>query len=164
MKKLCLVLISFYIVFLVSCSRKADSVLSYSNNDIYLDCIEYGCISGFPKELLILESEEQLDYIVDIYKEFSSLPEFSRIITDYPIGEYIYVIQYYETSYGSEVTCNELNINKKETTIHFEYEFKNKSSDNPTALNGYVTYAILPNEYLNGFDFSNQHGVLYLGK
>ena len=166
MKKLCLVLIvGLFLILVVVYGTKNPNILSYSANDIYLNSIECGCIDGFPSQLLILESEEQLSYALAAYKPFSALPEFSKIMDEYKIGEYIYVIQYYETSYESEkVTCNELKIDKEEITIRFVFEVDKRFGDNSEALNGYITYAVLPKELLKEFDFSNQYGVIYLGK
>lgn len=154
-------------MFLVSCGGKSDSILSYSADDIYLKCVNYdNIITGFPQGLLILESGEQLEYALNNYEYldvFSS--ELSAITTEYPIGEYVYVIQYFERSYGSEFVCNKLYIDKNEMTIHFEYKDKTPlRRDGPAAVSASIVYAVLPKEYLNSYDFSNQQGVLYLGK
>lgn len=152
-------------MLLVSCSGKGDSIISYSADDIYLKCINYdNIITGFPKGLLILESGEQLEYALNNYEDldfFSS--ELSAITTEHPIGEYVYIIQYFERSYGSEFVCNKLYIDKNEMTIHLEYKDKSHLRDGPAAVSASIVYAVLPKEYLYGCDFSNQQGVLYLG-
>lgn len=154
-------------MFLVSCGGKSDSILSYSADDIYLKCINYdNIITGFPKELLILESGEQLEYALNNYEYLDVLSsELSAITTEYPIREYVYIIQYFDRPYGSEFVCNKLYIDKDEMTIHFEYKDKNPlRREYPAAEAALIVYAALPKEYLYGYDFSNQQGVLYLGK
>jgi len=165
MKRVQLLFLLCAMLCMVSCNKKNDNILSYSSDEIYLKCVEYGnIIKGFPKELLILETEEQLEYALNGYECINSLQELGAIMLEYPIGEYIYILQYFETAYGNKVVCNELNVDEIEIKIHLEHEIKNPKKENPAAIVAYITYAVLPKEYLNGYDFSNQQGVLYLGK
>ncbi len=164
MKKIHLILIVFCAFLLMSCTSKETGELSYSKNDIYLESTECGYISKFPRELLIISTQKQLDNAVNIYKGFSSLPRISEITEEYPVGKYVYVMQYSEVTYGEKVVCDKLLIDKNSVTIRLEHSIKNKARENPTAINGYITYAILPEEYLQGYDFSNQKGVLYVAE
>lgn len=152
-------------MFLGSCGKKDDNILSYSSDAIYLNCIDCGVvILGLPDELMILESEEQLEYAMNHYEGFAALSELSSIMTDYPIGEYIYIIDHFQAGYGIKVTCDKLIINKAEMAIYFDTNFHSHAKEAPTAISSRIIYAVLPKEYLNGYDFSNQQGVLYLGK
>lgn len=127
------------------------------------NCVEYGYISGFPKVLLIFESEEQLEYALKEYKYIDSLAELDSIREEFALGEYVYLIQYMEMDYDSKVVCEGLNIDKTAMTVHLEHKIKSPK-EGPTAIKAYISYAVLPKEYLSGCDFSNQQGVLYLGQ
>ena len=92
MKRTYLIFFLCAMLLLISCNKKNDDILSYSSDEIYLKCVDYiNIIKGFPKELLIFESEEQLEYALNGYECFASLSELSAIMADYPIGEYIYI-------------------------------------------------------------------------
>lgn len=165
MKRINIIFLLYIVLFMASCSKTNDDVISYSSKEIYLKCIDYGGItSGFPGELLIFESEEQLQCAMNEYKCIGSLSELNAIMEEYPIGEYVYILQYLVTSYTDKVTCKKLNINKAEMTIDLKYKIKSPGKTQPTAITAYIIYAVLPKEYLSDYDFSNQQGVLYLGK
>lgn len=165
MKRTKIIFLLYIVLFMASCSKTNDDVISYSSKEIYLKCIDYGnIISGFPKELLIFESEEQLQCAMNEYKCIGSLSELNAIMEEYPIGEYIYILQYLETTYGAKVKCKELKVNKAEMTIALKHKIKISGKAHPAAIASYITYAVLPKEYLSDYDFSNQQGVLYLGK
>ena len=162
MKRSWLLFILCLALSFVSCNKKNDNIITYTSDDIYLNFVECGHISGFPKELLIFETGEQLEYALKEYEGIASLPEFDAVTEEYPIGEYIYLLQYFDTDIDSKVECKGLNVNKEEMWIRFEHEIKSPK-EGPAAIAAYVTYAALPKEYLDGCDFSNQQGVLYLG-
>ena len=164
MRRTYLLLFFCLILSLASCNKANDNIVTYTADEIYLNCVEYGYISGFPKELLIFESEEQLEYALKEYKYFDSLAELDSIREKYTLGEYVYLIQYMETDYDSKMVCKGLDIDREEMRIHLEHKDKNPRKEGPTAIKAYVTYAVLPEEYLSNYDFSNQQGVLYLGK
>lgn len=160
MRRTYLLLFLCLFLSLASCNKVHDNIVTYTADEIYMNCVEYGYISGFPKELLIFESEEQLEYALKEYKYFDSLAELDSIREEYALGEYVYLIQYMEMGYDSKVVCKGLNIDKTAMTVHLEHKIKS-SKEGPTAIKAYITYAVLPEEYLSGCDFSNQQGVLY---
>ena len=162
-KRTCLLLFLCLILSLISCNKKDDNTIMYTSEDIYLKFAGRGYISGFPKELLIFESGEQLECALNSYENIASLMDLDAVTEEYPIGEYIYLLQYFETDIDSKVECKGLNVNKEEMWIGFEHKIKSPK-EGPAAITAYVTYAALPKEYLEDCDFSAQQGVLYLGK
>ena len=162
-KRTCLLLFLCLILSLISCNKKDDNIITYTSDDIYLNCAECGYRSGFPKELLIFESEEQLERALNEYEDIASLMDLDAVAEEYPIGEYVYLLQYFETDIDSKVECKGLNVNKEDMWICFEHKIKSPK-EGPAAITAYVTYAALPKEHLVDCDFSNQQGVLYLGR
>lgn len=165
MKRLYLSVFLCLIVFLASCNKKDDKSIFYTSDEIYLNCVEYGHVSSeFPKGLLIFESEEQLEWALKEYEGIGSLAELEIITEEYSLGEYIYLLNCMETEFDSKVECKGLRIDETAMTIHLEHKIKGPKKESPAAIKYYVTYAVLPKEYWNNYDFSNQQGVLYLGK
>lgn len=163
MKKTWLLAILCMVLSLVSCNKRDDNIITYTSDEIYLNCEECGYISRFPKKLLIFESEEQLERALNEYEDIASLMDLDTVAEEYPIGEYIYLLQYFETDIDSKVECKGLNVNKEDMWICFEHKIKSPK-EGPAAITAYVTYAALPKEHLVDCDFSNQQGVLYLGR
>lgn len=152
-------------VFLASCNKKDDNSIFYTSDEIYLNCVEYGYVSSdFPEGLLIFESEEQRECALKEYECIGSLAELDTITEEYPIGEYIYLLNCLETEYDSKVECKGLRIDETAMTIHLEHKIKGPKKESPAAIKYYITYAVVPKEYWNNYDFSKQQGVLYLGK
>lgn len=163
MKRSWLLFILCLALSFVSCNKKNDNIITYTSDDIYLNFVECGHISGFPKELLIFETGEQLECALNSYESIASLMDLDAVTEEYPIGEYIYLLQYFDTDIDSKVECKGLNVYKEEKRIYFEHKIKSPK-EGPAAITAYVTYAALPKEYLDGCDFSEQQGVLYWGR
>lgn len=165
MKRLYLLVLFCLIVCLASCNKKDDNSIFYTLDEIYLNCVEYSYVSSdFPKGLLIFESEEQLECALKEYEGIGSLAELETITEEYPVGEYIHLINCMETEFDSKVECKGLRIDETAMTIHLEHKIKSPKKESPAAIKYYITYAVLPKKYWNNYDFSKQQGVQYLGK
>lgn len=165
MKRMYLLMFLCLILSLASCNKKDDNSIFFTSDEIYLNCVEYGYVSNdFPKGLLIFESEEQWKCALKEYEGIGSLAELDTITEEYPIGEYIYLLNCLETEYDSKVECKGLRIDETAMTIHLEHKIKGPKKESPAAIKYYITYAVMPEEYWNNYDFSKQQGVLYLGK
>ena len=165
MKRLYLFVFLCLTVFFASCKKKDDNSIFYTADEIYLNCVEYGHVSSdFPEGLLIFESKEQLERALKEYESIASLAELETITEEYPLGEYIYLINCMDTEFDSKVECKGLRIDETAMTIHLEHKIKSPKKESPAAIKYYITYAVVPKEYWNNYDFSKQQGVLYLGK
>lgn len=152
-------------VFLASCNKKNDNSIFYTSDEIYLNCVEYGYVSSdFPEGLLIFESEEQWECALKEYECIGSLAEPEILTKTYPLGEYIYLLNCMDTEFDSKVECKGVRIDETAMTIHLEHKIKSPKEESPAAMKYYITYAVVPKEYWNNYDFSKQQGVLYFGK
>lgn len=165
MKRLYLFVFLCLTVFFASCKKTDDNSLFYTEDEIYLNCVEYGHVSSdFPEGLLIFESKEQLERALKEYESIASLAELETITEEYPLGEYIYLMNCMDTEFDSKVECKGLRIDETAMTIHLEHKIQSPKKESPAAMKYYITYAVVPKEYWNNYDFSKQQGVLYLGK
>ncbi len=165
MKRLYLSVFLCLTVFLASCNKKDDNSIFYTSDEIYLNCVEYGYVSSdFPEGLLIFESEEQWECTLKEYEGIGSLAEPEILTKMYPLGEYIYLLNCMDTEFDSKVECKGVRIDETAMTIHLEHKIKDPKKESPAAMKYYITYAVVPKEYWNNYDFSKQQGVLYLGK
>jgi len=136
LKRLYLPVLFCLIVCLASCNKKDDNSIFYTSDEIYLNCVEYGHVSSdFPEGLLIFESEEQLECALKEYEGIGSLAELETITEEYPVGEYIHLINCMETEFDSKVECKGLRIDETAMTIHLEHKIKSPKKESPAKEN-----------------------------
>ena len=165
MKKIYLLLACLVLTFFMGCGEQVEEGTLYTSENIFIDCIKIGYPEAFTSKIIVIENEEQLNSALEKYVKLREMPRFEEIMTNYPIENNIYVVQFVETGYESQtISCDGILVDKENGTIRFKLNSSKKKTDTFEAVAGYITYAVFPEEELEGCDFSKQDSVTYPGK
>ena len=92
-KKKILFSVFLFLLLLTACNNAKDEELDgtvYTSKDVHIDSFECGYLPDFPRQLIMIDTEEQLAYALEHYNIHNKLQELSG---KYDIGEYTYIIR-----------------------------------------------------------------------
>ena len=167
---LCLILVFLLMACSENVIEKAPEK-EYENSEItaYVESFECGYISH-AEELregrLLITTEEELNIALkydclnpedDTWPNNSIASAFEKVMENYPISEYSYLIEYWETSCGGyNIHADKVEI--LEDNIGFSFDVKQFPSEDEMvteAMGGFCHIAAIPKEQIEGKKFIN---------
>ena len=166
-KKKILFSVFMFLLLLTACNNGKDEELDgtvYTSKDVHIDSFECGYLADrFPRQLIMIETEEQLAYALEHYNIRNKLQELSG---KYDIGEYTYIMMYDQVSNdGYYLHADRILINDYSPQFVMDRKSHTHTKEGIASqvMGGFMHIAAVPKAYLEDYTFTNPY-IIYPGE
>ena len=163
-KKKILFSVFMFLLLLTACNNAKDEELDgtmYTSKDVYIDSFECGYLPDFPRNLIMIETEEQLAYALEHYNIHNKLQELSG---KYDIGEYTYIMMYEQVSNdGYYLHADRILINDYSPQFVMDRKSHGPGGEVSLVMGGFMHIAAVPKAYLEDYTFTDPY-IIYPGE